>query len=274
MTIVIALKVGEGVVLGADSASTYTDGAGGYHNSYFNAEKLFNLAKDFPIGAVTFGLGSLGSRSVSSHAKDLRQRFGDSTDQSWYLDRTNYTMKDVCDRVRRFFYEELYKTHVPAGSKVSAMGFIVAGYSANADTAEIWRILIKEDGSCGPSEEVSGQSQDWSITWEGQPEACYRLVRGWSPEIIHRLVAAGMTEQDAIQLCDSVQPLIHPTMPIQDSIDLVDYLIEVTCGYVRFAPGPATVAKPIDTAAITKHEGFRWVHRKHYYKRDLNLPHP
>ena len=42
MTIVIALKVGDGVVLGADSASTLTYGTGTYQNSYFNAEKLYN----------------------------------------------------------------------------------------------------------------------------------------------------------------------------------------------------------------------------------------
>lgn len=274
MTIVIALKVGEGVVLGADSASTYTDGTGGYQNSYFNAEKLFNLAKELPLGAVVFGLGSLGDRSISSHMKDLRVRLGDPLQPLWYLDRTSYSMKDVAERVRRFFFDELYATLVPAGPKAPGLGFILAGYSANADSAEIWRVLIKDGGSCDPPEELSPQSQAWNILWHGQPEACFRLVRGWSPQIIDRLKAAGMTEQDAINLCDSVQPLIHPTMPIQDAIDLVDYLIEVTCGYVRFAPGPATVAKPIDTAAITKHEGFRWVHRKHYYPRELNLPHP
>jgi hypothetical protein len=63
-------------------------------------------------------------------------------------------------------------------------------------------------------------------------------------------------------------------MPIQDAIDLVHFLIDVTCGFVRFAPGPATVAQPIDSAAITRHEGFRWVRRKHYYSSTLNLPIP
>jgi len=61
-------------------------------------------------------------------------------------------------------------------------------------------------------------------------------------------------------------------MPIQDAIDLVEYLIEVTVGFVRFAPGNATVAKPIDVAAITPHEGFKWVRRKHYFNSDLNVP--
>lgn len=65
MTIVLALKVGDGVVLGADSASTLIGNNGSYHNSYFNAEKLFNLVKGLPIGAVTHGLGGLAGRSVA-----------------------------------------------------------------------------------------------------------------------------------------------------------------------------------------------------------------
>ena len=67
-----------------------------------------------------------------------------------------------------------------------------------------------------------------------------------------------------------MRPVVHPTMPIQDAIDLVHFLIDTTCGYVRFAPGPATVAQPIDSAAITRHEGFRWVRRKHYFSAALN----
>jgi hypothetical protein len=49
MTLVIALKVGDGLILGADSASTLMIGDT-YHNSYFNAEKLFNIRKDFRLG--------------------------------------------------------------------------------------------------------------------------------------------------------------------------------------------------------------------------------
>lgn len=82
-----------------------------------------------------------------------------------------------------------------------------------------------------------------------------------------------MSQPDALQLVQSLEPVVHPTMPIQDAIDLVHFLIDVTCGYVRFAPGPATVAQPIDSAAITRHEGFRWVRRKHYYSAGVNPPH-
>lgn len=76
MTLVIALKVGDGVVLGADSASTITAAASQYVNSYFNAEKLFNLVKGFPLGVLVYGLGGLANRSVGSLGKNLRDKLG------------------------------------------------------------------------------------------------------------------------------------------------------------------------------------------------------
>jgi len=61
-------------------------------------------------------------------------------------------------------------------------------------------------------------------------------------------------------------------MPLQDAIDLVEYLAEVTVGYVRFKQGVPAVAPPIDIAVVTRHQGFKWVARKHYFTRDLNPP--
>lgn len=274
MTIVLALKVGDGVVLGADSASTIIGNNGSYHNSYFNAEKLFNLVKGLPIGAVTYGLGGLAGRSVGSLAKDLRARMSDSSNATWYLEPDKYTISDVTDRVKRFFYDELYSKHIPAGPEAPGMGFLIAGYSAGAESSEVWRFNVKEGGVVETPSCLTPSSEPWSAHWEGQGEAIRRLLLGHTWQIVERLVAAGMTQPDALQLVHTVQPVVHPTMPIQDAIDLVHFLIDTTCGYVRFAPGPATVAQPIDSAAITRHEGFRWVRRKHYFSVALNQQTP
>jgi len=74
----------------------------------------------------------------------------------------------------------------------------------------------------------------------------------------------------ALDVLRSPANLAHPAMPIQDAVDLVHYLVEVTCGFVRFTVGAPTVEPPIDLAAITLHEGFKWVRRKHYYDPELN----
>src|SRR3954469_16263765 len=68
MTIAISLKVNDGLVLAADSASTLLvqgpGGAIGVANVYNNANKIFNLKKNIPVGAVTWGLGSIGNASM------------------------------------------------------------------------------------------------------------------------------------------------------------------------------------------------------------------
>ena len=70
----------------------------------------------------------------------------------------------------------------------------------------------------------------------------------------------------------ALETLTIPTMPIQDAINLARYLVEVTIGFVKFsiAKQPKTVGGTIDIAAITKHEGFRWVQRKQFYPGRLN----
>lgn len=314
MTIAIMLKVGDGLVLGADSASTLVADEGDVYNVYFNAEKVFNLVRGWPIGVVTYGLGGLGGRSVASLAKDLRERLT-SSDDAWHLSETSYTMEDVANGVKRFFYDELYRKEFPqddAGTEDSAtapvvqntatappisdeeqgaaesdapvaaapkpkfeqMGFLIGGFSANARQPEVWQVEARKDGKCyGPT--LLGGEEDSGMVWgKGQPEAVYRLLRGYSPRILWGMVKAGMTVEEARKFLEAAgaEPLVHPAMPIQDAIDLVQYLVDVTCGFVRFTPGAPTVAPPVDLAAITRYESFRWVKRKHYYSAGLNHP--
>jgi hypothetical protein len=65
-------------------------------------------------------------------------------------------------------------------------------------------------------------------------------------------------------------PLVLPAMPLQDAIDLADFLVDLTIKFSRFSPGPPTVGGPIEIAAISKHEGFRWIKRKYYFDRRYN----
>ncbi len=275
MTLVVALKVGDGLVMGADSASTFeragTSGAE-FVNSYFNAEKLFNLVKGLPIGVLVYGLGGLSNRSVGSLLKDLRiQLSGPSVGPS-ILQPASYTIQQAAERVKAFFYDDLYKKQFPGipGTGLPGMGFLIGGYSAGSGSSELWQVAVKEDGTCDPPQELIPQADPFGIRWEGQPEACLRLVRGFNMQALDRLMQAGLTVEQALRVLDHGLPFALPTMPIQDAIDLVEFLEEVTCGFVRFAPGHPTVARPIDIAAITPHEGFRWVKRKHYFKPDLN----
>lgn len=272
MTVVVAIKVGDGIVMGADSASTITAN-GQYISSYFNAEKLFNLIKGVPIGMLTWGLGALDGRSISSLAKDLRAKLSDSSDSDWFVNPNAYSIEEVAIKVRRFFYDELYQSEYPADgpSPYPELGFYVGGYSSSQKWAEVWSVEIQTDRSCNAPIKKIDCDQGWGAVWQGSgAEAMQRIVLGHSAEIVQRLIDAGMPVQDAHQLAQIPTPLIHPTMPIQDAIDLVKFLMDTACGYARFELSAATVAHPLDIAAITPHEKFKWVQRKHYFVNGLN----
>ena len=62
MTIAVSVKVGEGLVMAADSTSSFFSGDV-LAQSYHHARKLLQL-KDYPIGILTFGLGNIAGRNL------------------------------------------------------------------------------------------------------------------------------------------------------------------------------------------------------------------
>lgn len=298
MTIAICLKVGDGVVLGTDSASSIIGDDERYYNVYLSAEKTINLRKGFPIGMMTYGLGGLMGISIGSLARDLRKRLSgdDPRFADWALSPTSYTVEEVAQRVRSFFYDELYaKQFEPPGDKTASpeaspgaeaedqsagapvpqfptLGFMIAGFSAGDFYPEVWELVVDSSGTCsGPTRVLSRESAG-AVVFRGMSEALNRLLYGWSEEAYHRLVDSGVSPEAANRFLVSYSELAHPEMPMQDAIDLVRYLADVTVGYVRFKAGAPTVAPPIDIAAVTRHQGFKWVARKRYYSDELNRP--
>ena len=65
--------------------------------------------------------------------------------------------------------------------------------------------------------------------------------------------------------------LFLEAMPIHDAVDLARFLVQTTIGFVKFSVGrPKTVGGPIEIAAITKHEGFKWIERRHFFPPEHN----
>lgn len=282
MTIAISIKINDGLVLASDSASTVLgqnpEGQLGVVNVYNNATKVFNLRKGLPIGAITWGAGSIGKASISTIIKDLRQVFSGSSDlhKDWELKPDAYTVELVAQRVKEFIFDELY---VPAFAELSHqkpdLGFIVAGYSAdNTSMPDEFKIEIKNGQCSGP---LRVRSQDEiGLTAGGDTEALNRLMSGTGsnfPQTLQNILR--VSEEQALKVVQTIQqqstiPLVLPAMPLQDAIDLGEFLVDLTIKFSRFRPGPPIVGGPIEIAAISKHEGFRWIKRKYYFERRFN----
>jgi ATP-dependent protease HslVU (ClpYQ) peptidase subunit len=69
MSIIVSVKINDGIVMAADSAISFANG-----QVYEHANKIVNLVKGLPIGVMTCGAGGIGNASVATLLKDLRQR--------------------------------------------------------------------------------------------------------------------------------------------------------------------------------------------------------
>lgn len=277
MTIAISSKINDGIVLATDSASTIMAqdefGNVGVINVYYNANKLFNICRGLPIGIITWGAGNIGAQSTSTLIKDFRERI--TSDCERKIDKDNYRIEDVCNQFKRFIFDEQYTIQYGEWPNKPDVGFIISGYSSNEDMAEEWLINIDNGVCTGPIK--IREKQETGLTWNGQPEAITRLYKGFSSMLPDVLSSSGLVDvkniPKLIEYIDSncTIPLSNPVMSIQDNIELAEFLVDLTEKYSKYAPGPQTVGGPIEIAAITKHEGFKWIRRKHYYSRDINI---
>jgi len=273
LTVIVSVKINDGIVMAADSASTFgpitlPDGTE-LAQTYANANKIVNLRKDLPIGAMVTGSGNIGKESIDTLLKDLRQRFS-SKDSAWTLNPDSYTVEHVSTKLREFLFEEkAKKVETPTYMRIR-----ICGYSAGQHLPEIWEVLINgaicEPAACIQSAEAGG------VMWDGEYEPLNRLVLGISGRFRELAIKQGAIASEVDGALSKIFPELSANlyllaMPIQDAIDLARFLVEVTIGFVKFSvTARKGVGGPIEIAAITKHEGFKWIQRKHFYREKLN----
>jgi hypothetical protein len=274
VTITVAVSVVDSLVFASDSATTQMaagpDGHVDTINIWNHGNKIFNLRKAWPVGAMTWGQAAMSNRSIPTLAKELRGRLAgqDAEHADWALDPKTYTIRQVAERTKEFFYSEHYQkdSHGP-------FGLAVGGYSAGSHEAELFLIRMQDNGCDEPEQLDCSQGL---IFWEGMPEAVNRIVFGVSAALPQALTQLGVPEDQAEGYAQRIGqltgvPLVFPGMPIGEAIDLAHFLADATIKFVRFTPGHQVVGGPIEIAAMTRHEGFKWITRKHHYPQELNV---
>jgi hypothetical protein len=286
MSVAVLIGVHDGVVLAADSASTLTfsiaPGAtplagslGAPVNVYDNANKIFNLVKGLPMGCITFGSGNIGNSSIATLIKDLRKKLTESP-QDLGFDAKAYTMESVARIMADFLGRECEKLDQQARDNTN-IGFLLGGYSNPGDLGESWSVEVQK-GIPQPPRKLRAD-HEVGLSWGGATEALQRLILGFSSQLFPVLASITNPQQDPAAMASQLQPLlsarlqaplVFAPMPIQDVIDLARFLVHTQIMFSRFSPGPNIVGGPIEIAAITKHENFKWISRKHYYDQQLN----
>lgn len=268
MSIIVSVKINDGIVMAADSATTFFNENGQAFQSYNHANKIVNLVKRLPIGVMSCGAGGIGSASIDTLLKDLRVCLRENGSRQ--VDSGSYTMASITASVRAFFDER--------AEAASFGGFLllrICGYSSGRPLPEVWNIAFQNGKSHDP-ECIQGEDA-MGPRWNGEEEALDRLILGLPSALGEGFLKEGVLTQEQLQISVpklyqyTVETLIMHAAPIQDAIDLARFMVETTKGFVRFSVSRRkTVGGAVEVASITKHEGFKWVQRKHFYSDELN----
>ncbi len=249
MTIAVVVRVPEGIALAADTATSLgvkgKEGAIG--QIYHGARKLSRLHAELPVAMITFGQGTLPTKSVAQLAEGLRERMRPGG--QWEIAPDNYPMEEVATRVGAY-YCEVVQTAVDGGQAVhTPVGFLVAGLPAGSDDGEVWEVVIAPDATTkGPAILDVGQAA--SVQYRGFTDPLDRVIKGADPLRHQYLVANGLPPPQL--------EIIRPETPLIDAIEIADWLAQVVYGAVRFSQIAPVVGGSIDLAHISRENGFAW----------------
>ena len=191
-------------------------------------QKLFSLYDKFAIGSL--GQGIVNSRSIYYHIKQFEQ----SKENPGDLDEVRRRLIDYLEKELVAQYPK-YKEEAP--KEWRPIGLHVNGY-----------------------EKVDGKQI--GVTWEvfigrkniERKRDIIGCTIGGDMKVVQKLWDIGK-EDPRLQFK-------YPLFSLQDAVDLSEFLIDATSTFQRFANEVPTVGGEIDIALLTPFHGFQWLKRK------------
>ena len=259
MTIIASVKVRDGLVLATDSMTTIQatiDEAGhkAVIKTYSNAKKLFHIG-DAPIGAMIYGIGNIGQRSIEGLMFDF------STKE---LPKLNEEKKESVQEVAKAlfdYFNNLYQTefaNIPSEQRIEdfRFGVFVAGCSTGKPFVEEWEFLLPRD------DKVKQVRPDttFGASWRGVDLPFTRLLKGFDPRSKQKLQEHGVAEDIIKGALESWKATIaYDAMPVQDAINLAVFIVKTTIGLVSFEIGAPSCGGPLQVASILPDGTFKWI---------------
>jgi hypothetical protein len=281
VTIAVCYVSPEGVVLGADSTTTY-----GTHH-FNNSQKLFEVGEDSTLAMVTWGLGGL---HINSH-RTLIALFDDDL-----KNKPAKSVSEVADRWAAFFYAAYNDPNMPLAPFIQqcralhakaafdpanptdpaartqqeegwlrewqlnlVVGFCVAGYLMPDRAPMAFEIVFDPiNGVPTPTQRPHGY---WF--W-GAPNMIQRLIFACDEQLKQSILSSGHwngTPED-LEALVSQHALAHPLVPIRDAIDFVHSCVSSTIKAFKFSNLAPICGGPIEIGLITTDRRFRWVQHK------------
>ena len=267
MSLGIAFKGPEGIVLAADSRVTLTAQIPGQSLripvTYDNATKLLKVESQNCVGAVTYGLGALGQRefrTAHSYVPEFEEELAKRNIN--HLSAKRLSVGDFAQTLSDFFMRQ-WASSMPQDYQGPEMIFLVAGYDPGAPYGRVFEIGIP--GRPSPKE---WHANAFGAIWGGQREFTDRLIQGFDPGL-------PLVMQQALKLSDEQRDELENELrqklgtripfdflPLQDCVDLSIFLIQATRAMQTWQVGLRGVGGAIDVATITRTDGFTVIQQK------------
>lgn len=261
MSLAIAFKGPEGIVLAADSRVTLTTKPNESNEksqiTYDNATKLLRVPGHDYAGAVAYGVAALGGespRTIHSYLPEL---------EDFLEDKGRLSVRKFANRLSAFFQDQWTQT-MPANSSGDVC-MLVGGYNENEPYGRVY--LVKVPSSPAPIEQNPG-ANTFGLSWGGQLKYTNRLINGMDPQVVPLTKAAlNLSDDDTKNLTEHLEKNIGVAIPyqflaLQDCVDLSVFLIKTTLNLMRFVLEQRGVGGAIDVAAVTRTEGFKYIQKK------------
>jgi hypothetical protein len=260
MSLGVAIKGPEGVVLAADSRVTLTavpkDAAGNKTGdplsvNFDNATKLLSFREPHNFtAAVTYGQAAIGLRTAHSFVPELEVT----------LPNKRILVKEFATRVSEFFAIQWKAAKMDPDPQ---MTFLIGGFDEGEPYGRIYEIGIPN----APDPKEWQAQNDFGITYGGQNELAQRVVNGYDPQLLNLAEASlGLTKPQIAQLETELGKLTlripYQFLPLQDCVNLAIFLIRTTIGAQEVSVTLRGVGGPIDVATITNQKGVKLIQRK------------
>ncbi|HTB93139.1 MAG TPA: hypothetical protein VK728_09935 [Candidatus Sulfotelmatobacter sp.] len=261
MSLGIAIKGPEGVVLAADSRVTMFTQFQPIPNqppmlipsTFDHATKLLRMRnkKQNHVAAITFGAGAIGMqapRTARSYMPELEGELGDAE---------RMTVAAFALVLSDFFGKRWAESGMPFNlGQQNDMFFYVAGYDEGDPYGKVFTFSIPT----APSPTLAIPDGQFGAAWGGQREITDRLIQGFDPQVpalAEDILAIPPAQRNPGVLYEQLRtrvgaPIPWQFLPLQDCVDLAMFLVRTTIAYQRFTVGIRGVGGATDVATITR----------------------
>jgi len=269
MSLAVAFKSAEGIVLAADSRVTLTGtmpsplpAAPGAPRSpllvqatYDNATKFLSVTRQGNVGAITYGAAAIGQqspRTASSFMPEFDAEVGNA----------RLSVEEFARRLGDFFTRQWTAAGMPTNlPEQSDMYFFVGGYDDGAAYGRLFQLHVPH---APQPQEIFANAGEFGATWGGQREITDRLLVGFDPAVPDLAqdllnIPVNQRRPDFGQNLKSrlITPIPWPFLPLQDCVDLSIFIVRTTITLQKWLAGIRGVGGAVDVATITRAEGFR-----------------